>query len=182
MGNEYQPEVWRELFVVLSSSSAALIGLLFIATSLHLNEIVTNPILRRRAFNHTRYLLTVFVEGLLILVPQPTVTLGIELIALNLFALCLPLRLFYIFFKNKDDFHHGGTAVHRLIIFIVSFSLGMVGGAALIERINWGVYLVTASCIIVVVLVVLNSWSIMLGVGEAEMMGKAKKSTARRFR
>jgi hypothetical protein len=182
MGNEYQPEIWRDVFVVLSTSSAALIGLLFIATSLRLEEIVSNPILRSRAFNHTRYLLTVFVEALLILVPQPKIILGIELIALNLFALCLPLRLFYIFFRNKEGFHHGGTAVHRLIIFIVSFSLGIAGGATQIEHLNWGIYLVTASCIIVIVMVVLNSWSIMLGVGQAEMTGAANRSTARRSR
>ena len=163
MGNEYQPELWRDIFIVLSSSSAALIGLLFIATSLRLEEIVNNPVLRRRAFNHTRYLLTIFVEALLILIPQPKLFLGIELIALNLLALCLPLRLFYLFFENKEGFHRGGTAVHRLIIFIIGFSLGIAGGATLIEHSNWGIFLVTASCIIVVVMVVLNSWSIMLG-------------------
>jgi hypothetical protein len=31
----YQAELWRDMFVVLGTSSAALIGLLFIATSLH---------------------------------------------------------------------------------------------------------------------------------------------------
>jgi hypothetical protein len=45
MESAYQPELWQNIWVVLGSSSAALIGLLFIATSLHLDEIVSNPIL-----------------------------------------------------------------------------------------------------------------------------------------
>ena len=75
METAYQPELWRDLFVVLGSSSAALIGLLFIATSLHLDEIVSNPVLRRRAYNNTRYLLIVFVEAALLLLPQPILVL-----------------------------------------------------------------------------------------------------------
>ena len=66
MENAYQPELWQNVYVVLGSSSAALIGLLFIATSLHLDEIINNLGLRRRAFNNTRYLLMIFVEALLI--------------------------------------------------------------------------------------------------------------------
>jgi len=87
MKNAYQPELWQNVFVVLGSSSAALIGLLFIATSLHLDEIINNPILRRRASNNTRYLLVTFVEALLILIPQPIPILGAELVAVNLFGL-----------------------------------------------------------------------------------------------
>ena len=42
MDHAYQPELWRDLYVMLGTAAAALIGLLFIATSLHLNEIVNN--------------------------------------------------------------------------------------------------------------------------------------------
>jgi hypothetical protein len=52
-------------------SSAALIGLLFIATSMHLGEVVSNPGFRVRSYNQTLYLLTLLVEAVLILVPQP---------------------------------------------------------------------------------------------------------------
>ena len=40
MGNVHQPELWRDLYVMLGTSSAALIGLLLVVTSLHLDEIV----------------------------------------------------------------------------------------------------------------------------------------------
>lgn len=43
--------MWRELYVMLGTSSAALIGLFFIATSLHIGEVVSNPVFF--AFGHT---------------------------------------------------------------------------------------------------------------------------------
>jgi hypothetical protein len=92
MESAYQPELWRDMFVLLGSSAAALIGLLFIATSLHLSEVINNPSSRRRAFNNTCYLLIILVEALLLLMPQPMPILGAELISINLLGLWLPLR------------------------------------------------------------------------------------------
>ena len=45
----FQVEMWRDLYVMIGTSSAALIGLLYIVTSLHLNEIVNNVVYRTRA-------------------------------------------------------------------------------------------------------------------------------------
>jgi hypothetical protein len=173
MGNAYQSELWRDMFVVLGSSAAALIGLLFIATSLHINEIINNPILHRRAFNNTRYLLIILIETLLALIPQPMLTLGAELIAINIFGLWLFLRFFSAFFKNKEDYHRAGGQIHSAIIFIVSFFLGVAGGATLVEQLNWGTYLVATSCIILLVRVVFSAWSIMVWVGQSEKTRKA---------
>jgi len=36
MENVYQPELWRDAYVMLGTAAAALIGLLFVVTSLHL--------------------------------------------------------------------------------------------------------------------------------------------------
>ena len=92
-------DAWRDLYVMLGTSSAALIGLLFIATSIHLGEVVSNPGFRVRSYNQTLYLLTLLVEAILILVPQPVPFLGAELMVLNLVGLWFlsaPLTLSYI--------------------------------------------------------------------------------------
>ena len=183
MENAHQPELWRDVYVVLGTAAAALIGLLFIATSLHLDEIVNNPVLRRRAYNNSRYLLIIFVEAVLILIPQPLLVLGAQLVAINLFGLWLPLiNTYRYFYKNKDDTSYTGFVISRAIIFGGSFLLGIAGGATLINHLNWGIYLVTISCVMVLVTVVLNAWSIMLGVGQSEKTTKANRGTARRFR
>jgi len=172
----YRPELWQNVFVVMGSSSAALIGLLFIATSLHLNEIIDNPYLRRRAYNNTRYLLMIFVEALLILFPQPMLILAAELIAINLFGLWLPLRNTYTYFTNREGYRQAGWSIYRAIVFFIVFLLGILAGVViLIGHLNWGIYLLAASCVILVVTVVLNAWSIMLGVGQLENRERARK-------
>ena len=39
MGETYQPELWRDVFVMIGTTSGALVGLLFIVMSLHLDRI-----------------------------------------------------------------------------------------------------------------------------------------------
>ena len=69
MEHDYRPELWHDLYVMLGSSSAALIGLLFVATSLHLKEIVNNRIFRLRTRINYIYLIITVVEAALILTP-----------------------------------------------------------------------------------------------------------------
>jgi hypothetical protein len=135
-----------------------------------------------RAFNHTRFLLIILVETLLVLIPQPMFVLGVELVAINVLGLWLPLSFVYIFFQNNEGYRRGGGMLHRAIIFSIGFLLGIVGGVLLVEHLSWGIYLVAASCVILLVRVVLSAWSIMVGVGQLEKTTKTKRGIGRQFR
>jgi len=182
MENAYQPELWRDLYVMLGTSSAALIGLLFVVTSLHLEEVMNNAVYRLRARNVTFFLLALLIQAVAILTPQPKVLLGAELVAINLCGLCFPVSFVYWFFRNRQMVKRGGYSLHLSITYIVSYLLGIAGGAVLVERSNWGLYLVTVSYVIVLVAIVWNAWTIMLGVGQAEKITKANEGAARRSR
>jgi hypothetical protein len=174
MGQAYQPELWRDLYVMLGTSSAALIGLLFIVTSLHLDEIVKNQIFRIRAHNQTIYLLMLLAEATLILVQQPMRVLGAELVVINLFGLCFPFSNAYRqLYKNKEMSISGGLRIYRSIIYFMAFLLGVFGGAGPIQLSNWSMYQVTASYFTILAMVVLNAWALMLGVAESETTTKA---------
>jgi len=174
MGNAHQPELWRDVYVMLGTSVATLVGLLFVVTSLHLDEIINNAVYRVRARNNMFYLLSLLVEATVILIPQPMSVLGAELIAINLILLQFHLRNVYKFhYKNRDMGIRGGFSVYAGISFIVSDLLGIGGGAFLVEWSNWGLYLVTASYVTLLISVALNAWAIMLGVGQSEKRTKA---------
>jgi hypothetical protein len=49
MNQAYHIEAWREFYVMLGGSLAALTGLLFVATSLHIGELAKVPHWRIRA-------------------------------------------------------------------------------------------------------------------------------------
>jgi hypothetical protein len=167
MGNAYQPELWRDLYVMLGTSSAALIGLLSIVTSLHLNEIANNRILRRRANHRTVYLLILLVEAVVILLPQPMAILGGELVTINLFGLIFPLDNVYKFYLKggRNAGKREDWAITRAIRYIAALLIGVAGGVVLIRMAWWGMYMVTASYVILLISVVLNAWSIMFMVG-----------------
>jgi hypothetical protein len=171
----YQPELWRDLYVMLGTSSAALLGLLYVVTSLHLDEIVNNPVYRARARRNSIFLIITLVEAVLILMPQPMAPLGLELAAINLFGSSFPVKTTYqYYFRNRELGRRGGLSPYRAAVFHASFLLGIVGGVCLIEGSNWGLYLATASYVALLVAVAMNAWSIMLGVGQEEETAKAR--------
>jgi hypothetical protein len=53
----------------------------------------------------------------------------------------------------------------------VAYLLGMAGGIALIQGSHWGMYIVAVSYTTILVAVVLRTWSIMLGIEQAEKVG-----------
>ncbi len=169
----YQPELWRDIFVMLGTAAAALIGLLFIATSLHLDEIIKIKCIAC-ARNNMFYLWIMLFQATLVLIPQPMAALGIELAVIGLFLLLLHLRNVYMFrYKNKEIGDRGGFQINTTLRFMTSDLLGLAGGAFLVALSNWGMYLITASYLIFIGSVIYSAWLIMLGVGQAERVTKA---------
>jgi hypothetical protein len=160
---------WGELYVMLGTSSAALIGLLFVASSLHLKELLDKPVLRTRSRNLTLHLTAMLVQATAILTPQPLRLLGIEIIVVNLCGLYLPLSFVYKhFLGGRVRGKRGGFSIYMGTVYILGYALGIGGGAALAQSFSSGLYLVTFSNAIFFVSVVLNGWKLMLGIRETE--------------
>ncbi len=174
MDHAYQPELWRDLYVMLGTSAAALIGLLFVVTSLHLDEIMNHPVFRLRAYNITLHLLATLIEAALILTPQPMAVLGAELLAINLIGVQLPLRFVYKYlYLDRKAGRSGSYSVYRAVANISAYLLGVAAGICLIAQSTWGMYLITASFILFIASAIFNAWTIMQGVGQS---GKAKRA------
>ncbi len=170
------PEItrmWHDLYVMLGTSTAALIGLLFIATSLHIGEVASNLGFRIRAYNGTLYLLTLLVQSVFVLSPQTTLALGLEICALNLVGLTFPLRNFYRYlYKDADAARRAGFIVYRGLTYALSYLIGIAGGFGIATGSKWGMYIVTASYTSLMVAVVIGAWAIMLGIGQTEALQK----------
>src|SRR5665213_3372408 len=178
MENAYHPEKWHDFYVMLGTSAAALIGLLFVVTSLHLEEIVNNRVYRARARNNAIHLLLMLVQAGAFLVPQPSAVLGAELIAINLCGWYLPLSFTYnAFFKNRTAGKGGGVSIYRGIFYHVGYLLGVAGGVSMINQSRWGMYLVAVSYLSFFVSVIWNAWTIMLGVGLTASLTDSKRET-----
>jgi hypothetical protein len=164
MADNYQPEVWRDLFVMIGTSAASLVGLLFIVMSLHINPIRDRPDYNMSATihaarNNTFHLPTALVTAALVLAPQPPRLLGAELVAVHLFGLRLPITFTYRhFIANR-----GGFPISMIVTISTGYLLGAAGGIALIGGAGWALYPVAASCVTILVRSVLTAWMLMFG-------------------
>ncbi len=111
------------------------------------------------ARNNTFHLLTVLVTAALVLAPQPPAILGAELVPLHLYGLRLPIVFTYRHFVE----HHGGFQLRMTITIAIAYLLGAAGGAVLIRDPAWGLYLVSASCVLLLARTVLTAWNLMFG-------------------
>jgi modulator of FtsH protease len=85
MTTAYSAREWTDLFVASAGASAALTGLLFVAVSLNIRDILGNKTLPGRALQTLLLLLSALVVSLVGLVPgQSTTALGIELLVFAL--------------------------------------------------------------------------------------------------
>src|SRR5260370_12521508 len=72
---------WHDYFVMVGGGSAALTGLIFVAMTLHLNEIITNPVHRHRARTILMGLTAVFIRcGLVLMGGQGFQAVALEII------------------------------------------------------------------------------------------------------
>jgi len=172
MEGAYRPEVWHDLYVMLGGASAALTGMLFVALTLHLNEIMGSPPLRRRVANNFFALALIILMAALQLMPQRQECSGIEIIAINIFALYLPGGLLLRFRHRlpKDAFV-------RAAVSLVGFGGALAGGALLLTasmagQALLGMFLVAFGNLIVLFLVISNAWSIMAGAYRDESLPK----------
>lgn len=162
----YKPEAWKDLFVMLGGGAFALAGLMFLAVSLRLNEIVRAHYLGFRAASSIAILVFLVTESTVMLMPLPPAALGISLVVLSLLYLCtMPLRVSWYLLNRNENYvprHARHTVIFRTIIAFVACFLGIAGGIQLGRGLGSGAYLIVLHYLLVVCLVFANSWAVLL--------------------
>jgi hypothetical protein len=86
------PSVWQNFYVMMGTANAALTGLVFVALSIHLREVLEHPRLRPRAVVALVILTTQIVISAIVLAPQPRELMGLEILVLNVIFVVLSVR------------------------------------------------------------------------------------------
>jgi modulator of FtsH protease len=80
----YQPEQWHDLFVATAGAAAALAGLIFVAVSINLEQILKYPALPPRAVATLSITVGLLLVSVFVLVPgQSRTVLGLEALILG---------------------------------------------------------------------------------------------------
>jgi hypothetical protein len=170
MGFIDKPELWHDFFILIGTSAGALVGLLFIVVSLHIDKIAERAdhnvgATIEGARNNTLHLLTVLVESAVILSPQPLMWIGIELIAIDILGLRIPLNFIFRYYnKNITISLRGGFPMGLLLTMIAAYLVGISGAIIVVTLASWGLFLVAVSCVSRIVRAVLTAWMLMFGI------------------
>ena len=89
-GND--PAAWQNFYIMIGTANAAITGLLFVALSMHLKQILSHAVYKPRAIVVLVILTTQIVISAIVLAPQPREVMGWEILVLNLFFLALNVR------------------------------------------------------------------------------------------
>src|SRR5438105_4389302 len=86
------PAAWQNFYVMMGTANAAITGLVFVALSIHLRDVLDHPQLRPRAVLALVILTTQIVISAIVLTPQARELMGVEILGLNLVFIALNWR------------------------------------------------------------------------------------------
>ncbi|HET9782833.1 MAG TPA: hypothetical protein VFR33_13760 [Candidatus Dormibacteraeota bacterium] len=155
-----QAMAWHDLFAASASASAALLGLLFVAMSLHVREIQKSPILRLRARVNLQALAALVAVALLVLLPgQPNWLLGVELIVV--LAVYLPLVFWSTSTLSRELGGLPESVGTRLLVQHLLLLLQVAAALSLIAGQGPGLFLEAPVFLLGLPVTTFNTWNVL---------------------
>ena len=169
MDSAYRPEAWHDLYVMVGGAAAGLTGLIFVAVSLHLREVLRNPWHRGTAGSSLLALMSVvLISGVLLAPAQPLPLAGLEI---TLIAAASPIygcaALFHLPSARRR------AALARILAGLAGGLLAVAAGLSLAVQAGGGLWLLLPAASVALGSSVLNAWRLMVDVAEGPAGGAA---------
>ena len=159
----YSSAAWTAAFAAIAGSSAALTGLLFVAISINLTQILKVPGLVARAIEVVVLLAAVLVLSTLLLMPaMTTAALGVEVLSITLVA-----EAFVTWIQIRSA-RTVANLVGRLNFALrvfggqVGLILLLVGGVSLLAESGGGLYWVVPGMAFAMVSAIVGAWVLLV--------------------
>jgi hypothetical protein len=158
-------EGWSDFYVAVAGASAALAGLIIVAMSVTIKEIIASRTLPSRAGATISSMVLILVLAILGLMPYQTdVALGIEIIVASLVALIPPILMSQRVLTDTTYNASTGTRIFRAAGGLGPVALSLVGGILVVTGLEAGLFLVAAAIALIFVLSMLNAWVLLVEV------------------
>ncbi len=155
------PEAWSDFFVATAGAAAALAGLVFVAVSINLSQILAYKGLPERALETLTMLLSVLIVSLLVLAPGlMTKTLGIALLVEGV-LLSTGLFKFQLAIKSPEGENRAWRATRVSTSVAVGLPI-LIGALSLIRDSGGGLYWILGGVIAAFIGAVGNAWVLLV--------------------
>jgi modulator of FtsH protease len=157
----YQTAPWHDLFIALAGAAAALTGLIFVAVSINLAQILKYRALPVRAAETLSVLGGLLLLSVFVLVPgQSRVALGIEILLLGL---VLAAALLYGRLRLPRTAGEPWTwTVAPLIVILAGTVPMIVAGISLLAAVGGGLYWLVAEVVLGLTGALANAWILLI--------------------
>jgi hypothetical protein len=159
----FDAPLWRDYFVMVGGGAAALTGLVFVAMSLHLSDIASDPAHRHRARTILTALTTVFIRcGLVLMGGQTAHAVGVEL-----FVVIVGVEV-VVFRSLNEAVRDSGATQHDVLSRTLGYGACLIieqtGAAILFFGHTWGLYAVGVGMMASFLFIVSGAWLLLVGV------------------
>lgn len=165
----YQPNLWHDYFVMVGGGAAALTGLVFVAITLHLDEVSSHPVHRHRARTILTGLTAVFIRCALVLMGgQNGQAVATELIVVLLVVEAILYRSIREAARSADS-----GVILRTVGSFACLALEQLGAVILFFGNTGGLYLVGVGMMSSFIFMVSGAWLLLVGVGRQEAAARS---------
>lgn len=159
----YNAANWTPAFTAVAGSSAALTGLLFVAISINLSQILKVPGLVARGIEVVVLLAAVLVLSILLLMPAMTAAaLGVEVLSITLVAEALVTWIQIRSARGVASLVGPLNFALRVLGGQVGLILLLVGGVSLLAESGGGLYWVVPGMAFVMVSAIIGAWVLLV--------------------
>jgi modulator of FtsH protease len=156
----YSPLAWHDFFMGTIGAAAALTGLLFVAISINLEQILKYPQLPGRAAGTLGILVSALVVSGFALAPrQSNRALGIEIAAAGAIV---AVQAVWVALGKGAPGEPGSWLVQHLASLLLPSAAFIVGGVSLAADVGGGLYWVLAAVLLVFVSASINAWVLLV--------------------
>jgi modulator of FtsH protease len=171
MDTAYSPGAWETFAVALTTASGALTGLVFVAVSIRVKEVLDDPFHRRRTESTFVILLAVLTASLLLLIPgQSRVAVGVEML---LVGALLAYRATHTWSVVHASLRR--EAVISYMVGTFAHVLLCLGAISLLARTAGGLYVVAAALILELVRALSDIWVLFSGITTDQRQGTSSE-------
>lgn len=153
---------WGEFAVAVAGAAGAIAGLLIVAISVNIKEIIADATLPVRALATVATVVAIMLGSLLLLLPgQPPVVLGLELLAVVLVCGGFQVAAGRAMIRNGEQGPRGSMPT-KVALNVVQLLPMLIGSLLVCVAQPGAVYWVAAGFLVMFVMVFVNAWVLMV--------------------